>query len=95
MPDALPAYLIDGRLPYGYESTGNETQFTCRMDPEPTARGTFWFHRPETLDGRSRTTSPTAAGRCGHRIPAMPILQHDPGRLRDAQSRRSRTLSGR
>ena len=66
MPDALPAYLIDGRLPYGYESTGNETQFTCRMDPEPTARGTFWFHRPETLDGRSRTTSPTAAGRCGH-----------------------------
>jgi type I restriction enzyme R subunit len=39
VPDELPAYLLDGRLPYGYESTGDETWFTCRMDPEPTARG--------------------------------------------------------
>ncbi|MGI8806829.1 MAG: type I restriction endonuclease, partial [Acidimicrobiales bacterium] len=28
LPDALPAYLIDGRVPYGYESTGDETWFT-------------------------------------------------------------------
>src|SRR5919106_3481931 len=25
IPDALPAFLVDGRLPYGYESTGSET----------------------------------------------------------------------
>jgi type I restriction enzyme R subunit len=41
VPGALPAYLIDGRLPFGYESTGSETWFTCRMDPEPTARRAF------------------------------------------------------
>jgi type I restriction enzyme, R subunit len=50
VPDALRAYSIGGCLPYGYESTGDETWFTCRMDPEPTARRTFWFHRPETLE---------------------------------------------
>jgi type I restriction enzyme R subunit len=50
VPDALPAHLIDGRLPFGYESTGAETWFTCRMDPEPTARRVFWFHTPEALD---------------------------------------------
>ncbi len=49
VPDELPALLVDGHLPYGYESTGDETWFTCRFDPEPTARRVFWFHRPETL----------------------------------------------
>lgn len=41
VPDALPALLVDGHLPYGYESTGDETWFTCRFDPEPTARRVF------------------------------------------------------
>jgi type I restriction enzyme R subunit len=41
--------LVEGHLPYGYESTGDETWFTCRMDPEPTARRVFWIHRPETF----------------------------------------------
>ena len=50
IPDELPAYLADnGRLPFGYESTGDETWFTCRFDPEPTARRVFWFHQPKTL----------------------------------------------
>src|SRR5438477_6531039 len=36
-------------LPFAYESTGVETQFTNRLDPAPTSRNVFAFHRPETL----------------------------------------------
>ena len=87
LPDALPSYLIDGRIPYGYESTGDETWFTCRMDPEPTARRLFWFHGPETLQWQIEDHIEHAGGTLRARIPAMPELEHDPGRLRDAQFR--------
>ena len=36
-------------LPFAYESTGVETQFTNRLDPTPKSRNVFAFHRPETL----------------------------------------------
>jgi len=36
-------------LPFCYESTGKETFFTNRLDPEPRGRRVFSFHRPETL----------------------------------------------
>ena len=36
-------------LPFAYESTGTETRFTNRRDPNPTSRNVFAFHRPETL----------------------------------------------
>src|SRR5947207_9843696 len=36
-------------LPFAYESTGSETRFTNRLDPNPASRGVFAFHRPETL----------------------------------------------
>ncbi|MBV9007751.1 MAG: DEAD/DEAH box helicase family protein, partial [Verrucomicrobia bacterium] len=36
-------------LPFAYESTGVETQFTNRLDPVPKSRNVFAFHRPETL----------------------------------------------
>src|SRR6266404_9242838 len=36
-------------LPFAYESTGVETQFTNRLDPAPKSRNVFAFHRPETL----------------------------------------------
>src|SRR5512144_1186912 len=36
-------------LPFSYESTGTETRFTNRLDPEPRSRNVFAFHRPETL----------------------------------------------
>ncbi|WP_420639193.1 DEAD/DEAH box helicase family protein [Candidatus Poriferisocius sp.] len=49
LPDELPAFLVDGALPFGYESTGTETRFTCGLDPSPTSRRVFSFHRPETL----------------------------------------------
>ncbi|MEO6627736.1 MAG: DEAD/DEAH box helicase family protein, partial [Aquihabitans sp.] len=85
LPDALPAYLLNGHLPYGYESTGDETWFTCRMDPEPTARRVFWFHQPETLMWEIEDQIEHAGGTLRARIPAMPDLEHDPARLRDAQ----------
>jgi type I restriction enzyme R subunit len=36
-------------LPFAYESTGVETQFTNQLDPSPSSRNVFAFHRPETL----------------------------------------------
>jgi type I restriction enzyme R subunit len=36
-------------LPFAYESTGIETQFTNQLDPIPKSRNVFAFHRPETL----------------------------------------------
>ena len=48
-PDELPAFTVDGYLPFGYESTGTETRFTSGLEPEPTSRRVFTFHRPETF----------------------------------------------
>jgi type I restriction enzyme R subunit len=39
----------DDPLPFAYESTGSETRFTNRLDPNHSSRGVFAFHRPETL----------------------------------------------
>src|SRR6267143_4217226 len=36
-------------LPFAYESTGVETQFTNQIDPSPPSRDVFAFHKPETL----------------------------------------------
>lgn len=47
LPAALPAWRRP--LPFVYESTGAETRFTNRLDPEPRARNTFAFHAPATL----------------------------------------------
>jgi len=47
LPEALPASRRP--LPFIYESTGLETHFSNRLDPEPRARNVFAFHRPETL----------------------------------------------
>ena len=46
-PSSLPAWRTP--LPFCYESTGSETRFTNRLDPEPRSRNVFAFHRPETL----------------------------------------------
>ena len=48
-PGELPAFLVDGALPFGYEATGTETRFTSGLEPMPTSRRVFAFHRPETL----------------------------------------------
>src|SRR6266581_7285918 len=36
-------------LPFAYESTGVETQFTNQLDPSPKSRNVFAFHKPEML----------------------------------------------
>ncbi|MEX2247716.1 MAG: type I restriction-modification enzyme R subunit C-terminal domain-containing protein [Dehalococcoidia bacterium] len=60
MPDEIPALVRP--LPFLYESTGIETRFTNRLDPEPRSRGVSSFHRPETLaswiDSAPATPSP-------------------------------------
>ena len=47
LPPHLPAPVRP--LPFLYESTGVETHFTNRLDPDPRARPVFAFHRPDTL----------------------------------------------
>ena len=47
VPFGLPAWKSP--LPFCYESTGTETFFTNRLDPDPRSRRVFSFHRPETL----------------------------------------------
>ena len=47
VPSGLPTWRTP--LPFCYESTGSETRFTNRLDPEPRSRNVFAFHRPETL----------------------------------------------
>lgn len=48
-PAEVPAHVRP--LPFLYQSTGVETRFTNRIDPEPRSRRVFSFHRPETLRG--------------------------------------------
>ena len=63
LPDNLPAYYKP--LPFLYESTGTETQFTNRLDPEPRSHRVFSFHRPGTLAkwiGVAESPSPKPRG---------------------------------
>jgi type I restriction enzyme R subunit len=54
----LPAWRRP--LPFLYESTGAETQFTNLLDPDPRSRIVFSFHRPETLATWARGLSGVA-----------------------------------
>ena len=47
LPDDLPAHRRP--LPFLFESTGAETQFTNELDPEPRSRTLFAFHTPRAL----------------------------------------------
>jgi type I restriction enzyme R subunit len=47
LPDKLPAARLS--LPFAYESTGIESQFTSELDPVPRSRPLFYFHRPDML----------------------------------------------
>ncbi len=64
LPDNLPAH--HNPLPFLYESTGVETQFTNRLDPEARSRLVFSFHSPQTL--ASWLGAPEAPGTNGHQI---------------------------
>jgi type I restriction enzyme R subunit len=51
LPDAFrpTAVLVGDRLPFVYEASGSETQFTNGYDPHPRARKLFNFQKPTTL----------------------------------------------
>jgi type I restriction enzyme R subunit len=87
LPDALPAWQRP--LPFIYESTGAETHFTNRLDPDPRARSVFAFHQPDTLvkwlsvpqpaaGAGPHTTAQFAPGEAAgtflYRVPRMPEL---------------------
>lgn len=46
-PEDLPAHRRP--LPFHYETTGIETRFTNRLDPDPRSREVFAFHTPAEL----------------------------------------------
>ena len=78
LPASLPTYHRP--LPFSYESTGVETRFTNRRDPDHRSREVFSFHRPETLiEWATRTTQVRDALR------KLPPLM--PGCLWDVQQR--------
>jgi type I restriction enzyme R subunit len=81
-------------LPFLYESTGVETRFTCRLDPEPASRPMFSFHRPETLAGgldewSHDPQSATLRQRLVHQLDPLPA---ETPWLWDAQQRAIRNL---
>ncbi len=47
VPPGIPSVFKP--LPFLYQSTGVETRFTSRLDPESRSRPVSWFHKPETL----------------------------------------------
>jgi type I restriction enzyme R subunit len=47
LPDELPAW--ERPLPFAFESTGKETQFTNNLDPHPRSRRIFAFYKPAGL----------------------------------------------
>jgi type I restriction enzyme, R subunit len=77
--DGLPAELepaIEGGLAFIYESTGTETRFTNRLDPDPASRPIFSFHRPETLIGWLDERRRHASGKTlRHRLRSLPELE--------------------
>ena len=73
LPDKFKAPVRP--LPFLYESTGVETQFTNGLDPEPRSRRVFAFHRPETLadwvaDALADPAAPTLRARL-RRLPPL------------------------
>lgn len=74
-------------LPFAYESTGVETQFTNQLDPSPKSRNVFAFHRPETLVEYLGSTggspvavggSPTAPSNLNWRLRSLPASDQMP-----------------
>lgn len=69
--------IFEDRLPFAYESTGEETRFTNGLDPDPRSRRVYSFHRPETLgrwaeDGLALEHATSSAG-----LHDMPELSPD------------------
>lgn len=68
LPSLPPAWHKP--LPFLYESTGIETNYTNGLDPEPRTRRVYSFHRPETLANRAAQPS-TLRHRLRHDMPPL------------------------
>lgn len=89
----MAVWRRDEPLPFRYESTGIETRFTFRLDPDAASREVFSFHRPETLarwmaEADDNPEAPTFRAR----LQAMPTL--DESSLRPAQATAIRNTEG-
>lgn len=82
-PEQVPHYQLP--LPFHYESTGVETYFCDRHDPDARSRPVFSFHRPETLLEWVGQTDTLRA-----RLRSFPALEQ--GDLRDCQFEAIRNL---
>ncbi len=73
----LPSALNAPRkpLPFLYQSTGYETQFTDRFDPVPRSRAIFAFHTPATLADWLAAGDQNLRWRFGHDYPPL-ITEH-------------------
>ena len=90
LPDEVPPAL-EGALPFAYQSTGTETRFTNVLDPEPTSRDVYAFHKPSTLATWIEEVSrEPRAPTLRHRLTKLPPLD-DPN-LWPAQERAIRNL---
>ena len=78
LPDNLPAHRRP--LPFLYESTGQETQFTNRLDPEPRSRNVFAFHTPDAAGRVARRRR----GGSGRRAPGCRISRRLSGAAQPA-----------
>src|SRR5437870_4804613 len=81
-------------LPFAYESTGVETQFTNQLDPSPKSRNVFAFHKPATLleylgsarDSRAAFGDSPNASSLASRLADLPAMdQMPPATLWSAQ----------
>jgi type I restriction enzyme R subunit len=79
LPEDLTGHAVlhDGRLPFVFEASGSETQFTNGFDPSPRARKLFNFPKPETLarimrDAEANPDAPTWRAK----VQAMPPFDH-------------------
>ncbi len=66
----LPFWLLP--LPFHYLSTGKETYFANRLDPDYSPREVFHFHRPETLIKIARSGETMR-----QHLRQMPVLNED------------------
>jgi type I restriction enzyme R subunit len=94
LPSTLPTYVRP--LPFLYQSTGIETRFTNRLDPEPRSRQTFAFHKPDTLaewlDQAGLTAGPTQEQRAALHEPPYRRLSTLRSRLRQMPPLKSEGL---
>ena len=71
VPPEIPAY--GAPLPFHYESTGEQSQFSSLLDPEPRSRQVFTFHRPEEL----RRLAQLGQNQVRYGLQHLPLLRTD------------------